>query len=80
MRAFKRVYFVIVTPDGRKTKQAVAPPRKKFNSTGIDALLEQCAGQIEQSFPGVEFRLVPVGPNRFNFIHQACDSPNEASA
>lgn len=45
------------------------PPRKMFTAEGLEQLLADEAGRIEQFFPGREFRLVPLrGGKHFNFV------------
>lgn len=43
-------------------------PRRTFTEEGIDAQLKQIADNLEKYFPQHEFRLVPLGPDSFNFV------------
>jgi len=45
-----------------------ANPGKMFNQANIDHELERVAAYIEEKFPNLEFRMVELLPNRFNFI------------
>jgi len=40
----------------------------RLTAKGVDALLDQEAARVEQFFPGLEFRLVPLRDGHFNFM------------
>ena len=45
------------------------PPGRFLSPQGIDALLDAEAKRVEEYFPGLEFRLVPLrGGINFNFV------------
>jgi hypothetical protein len=77
---FKRVHFSVVTPKGTSRRIVSAGARRVFSSLGIEACLSRFVEQLEKLNPGVEWRLVPIGPNRFNFICKACDAGMEAAS
>jgi hypothetical protein len=39
-----------------------------WNAEGIEAQLSHTAAQIEKNHPDDEYRLVELGPSRFNFV------------
>jgi len=79
-RLFKRIHLSVVTPKKIVRRIISAPPTRAFHDLGIENELAQFAADLERMNPGVEFRLVPLGTNRFNFICQACDAGMEAAS
>jgi hypothetical protein len=69
-RLYKRVAITVFFPGNEKRVRSVhrAPPSKGFNADNIQEVLEQWAGRIEADFPGVEYKLVALGPAEFNFV------------
>jgi hypothetical protein len=47
-----------------------AGPRRGYTLDGIQTMLEQVAEHLEKQFPSVEFRMVELEPNRFNFLYE----------
>ncbi len=68
-RLFKAVEISIFTPENKRIRQRhVAPPRQGINEKGIEILLRKTADKIEKSWPDVDYSLVELGANRFNFV------------
>lgn len=45
-----------------------APAKKIFTSKGVDGILADFAERIEKVYPGVDYKLVPLVGNNFNFV------------
>jgi hypothetical protein len=69
-RLYRRVFVTVFMPGNKKKVASIhrAPPGKGFNAENIEGVLEQWATKIEADFPGIEYKLVPLGPNAFNFV------------
>ena len=67
----KNVRVRIFTPGNKRSwaKLISAPPRRVFKDEGIDEILQKVASDLEKRYPDEEFRLVPLGPREFNFVH-----------
>ena len=79
--SFKRVELRVILPEGKKAKKEIvhSGPGRVFTESGIDALLEHAAANLEEKFPHWDFRLVPIGPNAFNFVYAGPREQNSAS-
>jgi hypothetical protein len=51
-----------------RTRHFCAPAGKVFTQDGIDLILENCVRELEDSFPGEEYRLVELSDDTFNFV------------
>lgn len=61
--------ITVVCLDGRRiTRHLRTPPGRFITSAGVEALLKHEADRVEEFFPGLEFRLVPLRDGSFNFI------------
>lgn len=69
---FKAIEIVTVMPDGKRFRRVLkAPPGKGLTEIHRENILADFAGKLEQSFPGVEFKLLPIaGGRQFNFVAQ----------
>jgi hypothetical protein len=69
-RIYKRLHVRIVTPIGVKDQRLdfCAPPRQGFGEGAIQEILERVSEDLEKKNPGLEFRLVELAPDRFNFV------------
>jgi hypothetical protein len=45
-----------------------APAGRGYSAADIQGILDQCVGYLEKKYPQWEFRLVELGPNRFNMV------------
>jgi hypothetical protein len=66
---FPNIRVRIFMPGNKRSiqKTFVAPSGRLWNSACIEAQLAHTAAQIEKNHPNEEYRLVPLGPSRFNF-------------
>ena len=66
----KRIQIRLFAPGNQKSNciHLHAGPRKAFTREGIEAILENCANDLEQKFPGEEYRLVELAKDSFNFV------------
>jgi hypothetical protein len=55
-------------------------PGTLWTAPGIDAQLAHTAEEIEKRWPDEEYRLVALGPNRFNFVHVGRKAEGAAAA
>jgi len=70
-RGHKQIEFrVCGMPDGVKDSHIVqhARPGRAFKDEVVDEALERMSQELEKKFPAWEFRLVELGPARFNFV------------
>lgn len=69
-RIYKRVEIRIVAPPGEKGERIVfrAPGRNGYGEGAIQQMLDQAAETLERENPRLEFGLVEIEPNRFNFV------------
>jgi hypothetical protein len=59
----------VIFDDGRRvTRHLRTPAHTRLTEVGKEALLHQEADRLEQFFPGLEFRLVPLQGGSFNFV------------
>jgi hypothetical protein len=81
-KIYKRVVIRIIAPPGAKDERIVqtAPPGHGYNSDTVLGILEQVADTLERQNPKLEFRLVELEPNRFNFIYMGPRSEAIAKA
>lgn len=55
-----------------------ASPGCSFKENHIESAVEDFINYLDKSYPGVDFRMVKVGPGKFNFIYQ--EKPVEKSS
>lgn len=67
-RLFKAVEISIFTPENKRIRQRHVAPPSGINEKGIEILLAKTADKIEKSWPGIDYSLVELGANRFNFV------------
>jgi hypothetical protein len=68
-RKFK---VTVVRLDGRRaTRSLKAMKGQLLTPLGLEAALKHEAERVEQYFPGLEFRLVPLRDGNFNFVEIA---------
>jgi hypothetical protein len=64
-----RIDIKIVRLDGSKVVRRLrTEAHRRLTPVGINAMLRQEADRVEQFFPGLEFRLVPLRGGNFNFV------------
>jgi len=64
--------------DGNTVVRKVrAPAGRRLTDKGVDQVLENIGAQIEGSFPGREFRLVPLRDGNFNFVEIPADRADQ---
>jgi hypothetical protein len=74
-----RLDVTVVRLDGKRVARCLhTPPGQFLSERGVNALLLQEAERVEQFFPGVEFRLVPLRGGKFNFVEIRSDVTPEA--
>jgi hypothetical protein len=69
-KLFKRIEIKIFFEGKILRKVFRSQPRQGFTSDGIQQVLEKVSDDLEEKFPGVEFRLVERGENQFSLIHE----------
>ena len=47
-----------------------AGPGREFKDSHIESCIEDFTNYLDRVYPGVDFRMVKVGPGKFNFIYQ----------
>jgi len=74
-RLYKRVTIRVIGPPAEDNDKQQdfkwyprAPAGRGYSESDIQGMLEQCATHLEKRFPVWEFRLVELGPDRFNFV------------
>jgi hypothetical protein len=82
VKTFPSARIRIFHPGNRKHEdyRFSSPPGKLWTPEGIDAQLAHTAEELEKRFAGEEYRLVPLGGNRFNFVHQGKRADEGAQA
>jgi hypothetical protein len=64
-----KIDIKVVRLNGQTVTRHLRTPRgRRLTGAGTDALLKQEAERVEQFFPGLEFRLVPLHSGSFNFV------------
>jgi hypothetical protein len=78
----KRILIRIVPPAGMKGERitVAAPPRAGYGMDAVLSVLEDVAEKLERQNPAMEFRLVELAPNRFNFVYAGLRSEPIAKA
>ena len=77
---WKKVELKIIIAEFEQTKHFHAKPNMAYTSNDIDQMLLIFADQIEKTYPQIEFRMVQIGPNKFNFIAEGVRDGNERDA
>jgi len=54
------------------------PARRGYSAADLDKMLDQVAEHLEKRFPSIEFRMVELAPNMFNFIYEGKKEMSEA--
>ena len=52
------------------TRRYRAAAKQGFTDEGIDGIVSDLSDAIEKKFPGHEYEMVELAPNRFNFVHR----------
>lgn len=67
----KSVTVKVFHPGNKKFERQVlhAPPRRLFTGDGVNQILLRTINKIEEKFPSEDYRMVPIGPAAFNFVH-----------
>ena len=71
----KKLIFKVFAPGNERRREFVirTPKGKQFSQQGIERLQSEMASKVEESFPGHDYRFVPIGKTEFNFVHEdAC--------
>jgi hypothetical protein len=64
-----RLTVTVVRLDGRRAVRNIrTPPNQFFTPAGVEEQLKFEADRVENYFPGLEFRLVPLRDGNFNFV------------
>lgn len=64
----KRVHVKVIVGSKVMIHDFRAPAGKGYTEDDINNQLEKCAEHLEGKFPNLDFKLVALGENRFNFI------------
>jgi hypothetical protein len=80
----KNLIITVILIDGKRfARRLRTPPGTLLTPAGVDAQLLREADRVEQYFPGLEFRLVPLRDGNFNFIQlpvtAVADAPDATS-
>jgi hypothetical protein len=71
MKLPKTVQVKIFHPGNKRSRMRIfrAGAGKGYTAKGVDMVLASRADWIEKSLAGHEYKLVPIGPFSFNFVH-----------
>lgn len=71
MKPIKHLEFKLCAPGLKRPLRNTmhAPNGKAFTASGVENIITALADRIEKQFPADEFRLVPIGRGKFNFVH-----------
>lgn len=72
VRIYRHLRIRIIAPAGEKGQRlCYTPPasRNGYTEAKIAEILEQVADELETKNPRMEFRIVELAPDRFNFIY-----------
>lgn len=68
MKLYSNIRYTVILLDGKRFPKIVrSPGRKLFTTKGVENLLAMEVGVI----PDREFRLVPLGGAKFNFVEMS---------
>ena len=65
---WRQVAFKLVIGEFEQTKCYRAKPSYAYTLKDIEQMIETFVDQLDKNYPQLEFRMVRVGPNRYNFI------------
>jgi hypothetical protein len=65
---WRQVRFKLIIGEFETGRQYKAKPHFAYTAKDIERMIEGYVDELEKEFPQVEFRMVRVGPNRYNFI------------
>ena len=63
-----RIFFKVIIGEKSIPINFVAPPGRAYSERQIDMEVERVVDYIDQKFPKLEFKMVQILPNRFNFV------------
>lgn len=73
-KALRYIDVKIILPRRKqKRHRFICRPGQAFNGKMVSDQLDKVAGWLEQTYPGIDFRLVEVGLGTFNIIHPAAE-------
>jgi hypothetical protein len=76
----KKIEVVVIRGKKRITKIYRPEKNRLFTRASSTALLDKIAEQLEKAVPYEEFRLVALGPFKFNIISITCEKAAEVQA
>jgi hypothetical protein len=71
-KRLKRIEIKVFHPGNKTKRTMVFRPNNGsvFLAMAIDQLLGRICAEVDQAFPGEEYKMVTIGPASFNFVHQ----------
>jgi len=74
-----RLDITVVRLNGTRVARHVrTPPGEFMSEKDFEAALKQEVERVEEFFPGIEFRLVPLRGGKFNFVEIKSDITPES--
>ena len=74
-KLFKRIHVKVIVGEKVYNHDYRAPAGYFYNHENIEDAREKMVDYIDEKFPHVEFRMVDIGPNAFNFIAGGARKP-----
>jgi hypothetical protein len=72
MKRIKKIEIKVFAPgnESKTVKVYSAGNGRAFYPQTFDHLLGRICEEVDKAYPGEKYKLVPVGPASFNFVHQ----------
>jgi len=67
-KLWKRVVYKIIIDDKVNLQIGKAPMQRGYTEENIQEATEHMIEWVDKTYPGIEFNLVQIAPNEFNFI------------
>jgi hypothetical protein len=82
IRCFPNLRIRVFAPGNKESKRykLIPGPGQFFSPQGIEAQLDHFASELEKHWPQEVYKLVPLGPNAFNFVWQGTETPEPQEA
>jgi hypothetical protein len=75
-RLYRTIKFKVFAADHRSHQNFAlqALEGKFYTEDGVEAVKEAFLEELQNEFPGIEFKAIQVGRNLFNVVHQVGNS------
>jgi|SRR5579872_1677402 len=72
MKVYPNIRYTVILLDGKRFPKILrAPAGRVFSAKAVEDQLAMELGVIDKFFPDREFRLVPLGGAKFNFVEMS---------